>query len=506
MPTITALQRRQFIAAGLAGLAAPYAVAGSSNSLGPSQNFDASAAPELRPFQGLSGAALPPSPVVVEGRVPAGLRGVYFRNGPSLMARGDERYQHWFDGDGLVQRWAFEDGGVTHSARFVQTAKFKAESAAGRFLVPALGTAIPARMPVKGTDGMNVANTSVVQHAGRLYALWEGGSAYELDPKTLATIGPRVWAPELAGKPFSAHPKQEPDGSLWNFGAMGDKLWVYQLAANGDVLKTTTLDMPPSAMLHDFAVSQHHLIFLVAPLGLNFKRLREGASLIDAMTWQADQPTRIVVIDKNDLSRRHVLEMPATFVFHFGNAWDDIAEGGDTIRLDCVAAAPMPKLNADMALQMRGQRPPTRASTPMFLKLSLKRGRVELQTRSESVEFPQVDPRVVARRHQFVYYPTALDTGPRWGFNGLMRLNIDSGERERFAFGQDTVLEEHVLVPKPGSTREGEGWLLGMGYDIRRERSFASIFDAQALSAGPLARVWLPHALPYGFHGRFYAA
>ena len=53
----------------------------------------------------------------------------------------------------------------------------------------------------------------------------------------------------------------------------------------------------------------------------------------------------------------------------------------------------------------------------------------------------------------------------------------------RFSFGNDVVVEEHVLVPKPGSTKEGEGWLVGMGYDIPRRRSFLSVFDAQRLAA-----------------------
>lgn len=87
-----------------------------------------------------------------------------------------------------------------------------------------------------------------------------------------------------------------------------------------------------------------------------------------------------------------------------------------------------------------------------------------------------------------------------------MRLDIERGTRERYCYGDDVVVEEHVMVPRPGSTREGEGWLLGMGYDIRRERSFLDVFDAQALAAGPIARAWLPYAVPYGFHGRFYAA
>jgi all-trans-8'-apo-beta-carotenal 15,15'-oxygenase len=494
------LLRRDFLGAGLAtllGTAAQEALA-----LGLPANFDAGAAPELRPFAGLAGEDPRPGALRIEGRIPAGLRGVYYRNGPGLMARGDERYRHWFDGDGLVQAWRFEDGRASHSARFVQTTKFKAETRAQRFLVPALGTAIPPRMPVHGPDSMNVANTSVLRQAGRLYALWEGGSAYELDPQSLATLGPRVWSPELAGVPFSAHPKQEADGTSWNFGTANGRMVIYQLSPAGALVKSAVFPMPPSAMVHDFAVSQRYLVFLLPPVQMDPQALRSGGSMLDAMRWQGDAPTRVLIIDKSDLSQRRVLEMPAAFVFHFGNAWDADGE----IHLDYVQGAPLPEINAGMELQMRGRRPPERHSTPRFMRIQLASGRISLQSRDEAVEFPVVDPRVVAQRYRQVWYPTAVGLGERWGFNGLMGLDLDSGRRERFVFGAETMIEEHVLVPKPGRTKEGEGWLLGMGYDTRRQQSFASIFDAQALSAGPLARVWLPYWLPYGFHGRFYAA
>jgi 9-cis-beta-carotene 9',10'-cleaving dioxygenase len=36
----------------------------------------------------------------------------------------------------------------------------------------------------------NVANTSVVQWGGRLLCLWEGGEPYEIDPRSLETLGP----------------------------------------------------------------------------------------------------------------------------------------------------------------------------------------------------------------------------------------------------------------------------------------------------------------------------
>lgn len=489
--------RRSCLVALLAGGLSPELMA-----LGlPSDTF-ASGAPELAPLLGLAGAAAEPPDTpdaVIEGRLPAGLQGRYFRNGPGLMQRAGERYRHWFDGDGFVQSWALQGGRASHRARFVRTEKFRAEEAAGRFLVPAFGTAIRPQLPVRGPDSVNTANTSVLLQGDALYALWEGGSAYELDPATLATRGVKVWSPELRGMPFSAHPKVEADGTVWNFGTANGRLAVYQLDAAGTVRRHALLDTRAPAMLHDFAVSQRHLVFLLAPVSMDMAAVRAGASMVEAMRWDAGQATRVLVVDKADFTRQRVFEMPAAHVFHFGNAWDD----GRLLRLDYVQSRPLPEFNAAAEQIMRGERSTRDVSTPRVLEIDLQTGRLSLAVRDEAVEFPVVDPRVVAQRHRFVWYPTAVDTGERWGFNGLMRLDIDSGARERFSFGNGVVVEEHVMVPRPGSSREGEGWLVGMGYDIARRRSFLSVFDAMRLADGPLARAWLPHALPYGFHGRF---
>lgn len=488
--------RRSFVAALLAGGLSPELLA-----LGlPADGFAADA-PELAPLRGLSGESLDAT-AVIEGRLPAALRGRYFRNGPGLMQRADKRYHHWFDGDGLVQAWTLQDGRASHRARFVQTDKFRAEQSAGRFLLPAFGTAIKAELPVRGPDSVNVANTSVLLQGDHLYALWEGGSAYELDPVTLATRGVKTWAPELRGMPFSAHPKVEPDGTVWNFGTANGRLVVYQLDAAGTVRRHALLDVQAPAMLHDFAVSQHHLVFLLAPITMDMAAVRAGASMVDAMRWAGEQPTRVLVVDKADFSKQRLFDMPAAQVFHFGNAWDD----GRLLRLDYVQSTPLPEFNTGALQIMRGERTARDVSTPRVLEIDLQTGRLSVAARDEAVEFPVVDPRVVAQRHRFVWYPTAIDTGARWGFNGLMRLDIESGARERFSFGADTVVEEHVLVPKPGSTREGEGWLVGMGYDVKSRRSFLSVFDAMRLADGPLARAWLPYWVPYGFHGKFYAA
>jgi all-trans-8'-apo-beta-carotenal 15,15'-oxygenase len=504
------LARRQFLLRSAVGAAAFASAPAFANGWARSDALSRSpfgSEPLLQPLRGWSdGMDRLAEGLRVQGRLPAGLRGTLYRNGPGLHERDGGRYRHLFDGDGLVQAWHLGPEGQRHSARFVQTRKFKAEQAANAFLLPAFGTAVPARLPVRGPDDVNTANTSVTVQAGRLYALWEGGSATELDPQTLKTLGPRTWSPELKGVPFSAHPKREPDGpnagTLWNFGAFGGKLVLYQIGADGRLVRSQLLDLPSGAMLHDFAVSERFIAFLLPPLTLDIAAYKAGSSMVTAMRWDGSQAMRLVLIDKATLQIRKQIELPPALVFHFGNASDD----GRTLKLDYVESDIEEFLSGRFNDALQGQRAVHGArSTPQFLEVDLQSGRVKRQSRPESVEFPQVDPRVVGRNYRYVYYPVQRGIGDRWGFNALQRLDLARGLADVFAFDAQTVVEEHVLVPKPGSLREGEGWLVGTGFDARRQRSFCTVFDAEAISAGPLARIELPYWVPFGFHSHFHA-
>jgi len=374
----------------------------------------------------------------------------------------------------------------------------------GEFLLPAFGTALRAKRPLRAPDDVNTANTSVTVQAGKLYALWEGGSATELDPQTLHTLGTKAWAPELQGMPFSAHPKREPDGTLWNFGTFAGRLALYQIGADGQLKRWKVLQQQTAAMVHDFVVTERFLVFLLPPLTLDIDAVKAGRSMVGAMRWDASQPNRVLVIDKATLEPRLTLEMPPELVFHFGNGWDD---GQGVIRLDYVHSDIDEFLSGRFNTVLRGERPATVGdASPRLLRIDLNRKSLQVQARPEQLEFPQVDPRVVGRRYRYVYAPTQRGAQNAWGYNAIQRLDLERGQTEVFRFERPVMIEEQLLVPKPGSRREGQGWLIGTGFDVQRQRSFATVFDAEAIAAGPLATVWLPYWAPFGFHGHFHAA
>ena len=84
-----------------------------------------------------------------------------------------------------------------------------------------------------------------------------------------------------------------------------------------------------------------------------------------------------------------------------------------------------------------------------------------------------------------------------------MRYDIDSGKRDAYDYGSDYSIEEHIVIPKPGSAREGEGWLVGCAFNIQSGKNEIAVFDAMNLAAGPIARARLPYPIPLGFHGHF---
>ena len=176
--------------------------------------------PELIGFETVRAEEFTASLTTLIGRLPPALAGVLWRNGPAEHERYGHRYGHWFDGDGMIQAFTFTGTGVIHRARILDTPKRRRETQEGKRVLPAFATIPPHPEPILGPDDVNVANTSILAHAGRLMALWEGGSALTVDPDSLTADRFVAWRPDLAGAPFSAHPKVEMDGNLWNIGCV----------------------------------------------------------------------------------------------------------------------------------------------------------------------------------------------------------------------------------------------------------------------------------------------
>jgi all-trans-8'-apo-beta-carotenal 15,15'-oxygenase len=354
---------------------------------------------------------------------------------------------------------------------------------------------------------MNVANTSVVSHGGEMMALWEGGSATRVDPTSLDTLGFKTWRDDYKGMPFSAHPKIEPDGTMWNFGISSGPgvISIYRIAANGALMSASSLKVPEVSMIHDFVVTEGHLVFLLPPLVFDLDRAKAGATFLDSHEWKPQLGMRAMVLDKNRLDAPMWFELPAGFVFHFGNAWEDTASR--TIRLDYMRTPDATIATHDFKEIMRGrhvQAPPPKVT---LVELDLRRNTARQTVLDVVGEFPRVDPRFVARRYEQVFTASRRSPDPRPGFDSIMRVNVRTGRTDSYMYGSDVMVEEHVFVPRrTGSGREGDGWLVGTALDLKRRAMLLSAFDATNLAAGPVAQASMPRVMPLGLHAIFVGA
>lgn len=432
----------------------------------------------------------------VIGTVPAGLTGTLYRNGPGRFSRSGTRYEHWFDGDGLLHAWKLEERGISHRARFIGTRKFEREQAADRFMLPAIGTNIENALPIRNSDDLNTANTAVFTHAGSLYALWEGGSAYEVDPDTLQARGPKAWREDLRSMPFSAHPLREADGSSRNFGLLGSKLVLWHLGPAGNVRDVRTVDMPFPGYMHAFSMTERYLVFVLLPCVA--RRGESGQPYFKTLRWEPERGCRVLVIDKSDLERRRWYALSAGAAYHYGPA----RQVGRDIMLQACWYADGAHALSPFRAEMQGvSKPIDLGSSLQRIRLGLDSGRADMEAVVDAgMEFPNWDAR---SNDGGMFALTGGDASESGYFDAVSRIDPERGLVDSYRYGEGCMVEEHRFVPSADTRGPGHGWLLGTVLDYRRQRTGLSILQAGNLAAGPVAQAWLPFTVPLGFHGWF---
>ncbi|QSX41247.1 carotenoid oxygenase family protein [Shewanella cyperi] len=443
---------------------------------------------------------LPLLEMTCSGDWPRSLEGNLYRNGPARFSRQGFHYRHWFDGDGMVQQFRIQQGGIRHQGRFVRTHKFQAEQAAGRFLYNAAGTAVPGALPVRNNDDANVANTALLPRNGELLALWEAGSPYRLDGDSLETLGVKSFGDKFKGLPFSAHPLVDGVGGLWNFGCWyvgGDKdLLLYHIAPDDSVAAMEVINLPQAGYIHAFAQSQTKLLFYVSSCVYE-----EGDTYVGSFRWRPELGAKLLVIDKADLSRQQWRDLPPGFVFHFGQALESEGELLLQLSLYSDSAILTRGMQALLTGQVREQSPDAEWAT---IRVGLD-GSGKLQgepaiTRSGiHMEFPQFEASATPTRLETVFGIGASDHSAS-GLSDTLYAMGGNGERKQCYLGPDRILEEPLYLP---ATPERAAMVLMTWLDYRQGRTGLSLFSAADISRGPIAEASMDRVLPLGFHGCF---
>jgi len=445
--------------------------------------------------------------VAVDGDVPEWLSGTLVRNGPGLFEAGDTRVNHWFDGLAMLRRYAFEDGTVRYSNRFLRSDAY-AEAEDGQ-LTGQFGTDTrgwrrifemvrSAGLP-EPTDNANV---HVARIDGECVALTEAPRRVAFDPETLETRGAFSFTDDLSEHVTAAHLVSDPHrgetvGFTTQFG-LTPRYHVYRIP---DGTRTrehiTAIEANGPAYIHDCSVTAEHVILVESPLILSVRRalnpFREGA--MDMLDWQPERPTRVLVIDRDTGELVADPTFEAVFSFHHVNAYVD----GTDVVFDIIEFPDGDIVDSLSMAELDGEGFPTvDDGRLMRYRIDLDANTLERDRRYDGgMEFPRVFRETIGREHRYAY-GQATD---REGANGLVKVDCATGTAREW-WEQSTYIEEPIPVRHPEATAADDGVVLATALDTDRERTVLLIFDAETLSVR--ARVPLPHAEPFGFHGRFF--
>jgi carotenoid cleavage dioxygenase len=256
-------------------------------------------------------------------------------------------------------------------------------------------------------------------------------------------------------------------------------------------------------MPHDFVVTDRHLVLPIPPF--HYEPDEGAETFLDAHRWHDDRPTRVLVVDKSDFSRHRWFELPAQWVFHYGNGWED---GDGVIHFDGARAEDPMDIVDGFSRVMRGERLPDPNSRPFRYRIDTPRGAISEEALFDAnltSEFPTVDPRIAgSRNRRLVMLTRNAERPPEHPSLDTVSLYDETSDSLRhYRYPAGVIPEEHLFVGAPGSAPETTGWIVGTSLNFAAGRTELNVFDARAIEDGPLATAALPYAVPLGFHGKF---
>ena len=331
-----------------------------------------------------------------------------------------------------------------------------------------------------------------------MLALWEGGSAYSIDAETLTTQGLKTWAPELKHMPFSAHPKIDPRGYMWNFGLAPyhnktGSLIVYKHKKGASKVDYQLVPLPFAGYLHDFAQTASKLIFYISPYRFSHNK---GHTYVQRFSWEPELGGRIIVVDKDDLSKKQIFDAPTGFVFHFGQAQQHdkhinlVASWHRTPEI--MATGMYDVLTSDEVNYNK--------SHASILTINTDTGSVQLSESGHELEFPSFDQ---YRGGDTVFGVGRKPNSNHHYANSTLAWNSQSGRVDEYFFDDGIIAEEPLYIADTNSSKAGAGWLLQSALNYRDSRTELFVFDAQNIKSGPVAVATMDRSTPLGFHGTF---
>ena len=208
----------------------------------------------------------------------------------------------------MLHATSIRDGKASFRNRFVRNEVVKDEMRSGISLVRPIMDSDPFAMIMNvglnnlftGSSGKNVANTNVMKHAGKFYALVDSSKPSQISLSSLETVGTDDFGGKLDFN-FTAHPKKDAEtGELVFFGSelsMEEPFCrIGVINADGELVRKTDVSgLKIARLMHDFAITSTQTILLDIPLVADLTAVGQGEKPIQ---YNPNKPLRMGILPR----------------------------------------------------------------------------------------------------------------------------------------------------------------------------------------------------------------
>jgi carotenoid cleavage dioxygenase len=288
---------------------------------------------------------------------------------------------------------------------------------------------------------------------------------------------------------MTAHPKRCPrTGELhfFGYGYAPPFLTYHRADARGHLVQSEVIGVPGPTMIHDFAITEGHVVFMDLPVVFDGDRAAAGAF---PYRWSDAYGARLGAMPRGGANADvRWFDIEPCYVFHPLNAF----ERHGVIVVDVVRYPELWRQDSASYAEARLHR----------WRLELAAGRIREEPLDDrAIEFPRCDERRTGLAHRYGYAVytergLAKSTG-----TALIKYDLETGGSSVHDFGPGRIPGEAVFVSAAETAAEDEGWVLAYVYDAARDGSDLVILHAADFAGKPVATIRLPQRVPFGFHG-----
>lgn len=451
----------------------------------------------------------------VHGKIPHWLQGTLLRVGPGKFETEKQPILHAFDGFAMLHSFSFKNGDVAYANKFLQTKYYKNALATGYVknnftgyqstplfnLVSSFIAALT--QDVRSLDNANINIASI---DNTFVAMTETPTGIEFDINNLTTTGSRYFNTDISGKITTAHPHIDNEtGEFINY------LTQFGRTSNYNIYKINPRDQKqhliasvptdkPSYM-HSFGLTKNYIILTEVPFRVNpLKLIVMFKPFIQNFSWEPEVGTIFTIVDRHNGTIIGRYQAEPFFMFHHVNAFEE----DNKIHVDLVAHKDARSISSHSLddILLRGDHGQENKKSRQ-----LKRYTVDLEKASVTahalcdlggIEMPRINDQYNTKPYTYAYCLSDWKLGIA---STLVKINV-SNRSVQYWHKDGCYPGEPVFVASPNNRGEDNGIVMSVVLDTNAKNSFLLILNASTFTE--LARVMVPHHIPFGLHGNFY--